>query len=181
MRAGDVVVLLQFSFVTQPSLVFSNSRSAARGAHEADLDVSACFNATDSTECLQRGFDAAGEFGQLVVVPATPSPWIVRPLYLRRNGSHIRLAPGAIIEARRAAPGENNFYAGYGDCLISIRHFLNDDAPPMNSWDKHKVYPTLPLRNISLSGGAGSTLRMWKEVREAVPSTTKRFNGAQSE
>ena len=102
MRAGDVVVLLQFSFVTQPSLVFSNSRGAARGAHEADLDVSACFNATDSTECLQRGFDAAGEFGQLVVVPAMPSPWIVRPLYLRRNGSHIRLAPGAIIEARHA-------------------------------------------------------------------------------
>ena len=33
----------------------------------------------------------------------------------------------------------------------------------MNSWDKHKQYTRLMQRNISLSGGAGSVLRMWKQ------------------
>ena len=169
MQARAVLFLLQLSVATRPSLVLSSRRDVFKGS--VDLDVASCFNGTDSTECLQRGFDAAGETGQLVIVPAMPTPWIVRPLYLRRNGSHVRLAAGAIIEARRAAAGENNFYAGYGDCLLSIRRFVDDAGPPMNSWDKHKLYPTLPLKNISLSGGAGSTLRMWKQVsREAVPS-----------
>ena len=34
---------------------------------------------------------------------------------------------------------------------------------PMNSFDKHTLYPTLPLSNISLSGGQGSVLGMWKQ------------------
>ena len=89
-------------------------------------------------------------------------PWIVRPLYMRRNGTHVRLAPGATIQARRAAPGKNDFYRGYNDCLLRIMRFLDDDEPPMNSFDKHRVYTTVPLSNVSLRGGAGSALRMWK-------------------
>ena len=140
-------------------------RGAAGGAEvgAADLDVRGCFDATDSTECLQRGFDAAAATGIELVVPAMPAgPWIVRPLYMRRNGTHVRLAPGAIIQARRAAAGKNDFYRGYNDCLLRIMRFLDDDEPPMNSFDKHRVYTTVPLSNVSLRGGAGSALRMWK-------------------
>ena len=33
----------------------------------------------------------------------------------------------------------------------------------MNAMDKHIQYARLPLRNISLSGGVGATLKMWKQ------------------
>jgi len=172
MRTSAVLVLVQGISVATRLVDTAVAVSGSNGVVQwlAHLDVAACFNETDSTECLQRGFDAAGETGLLLTVPAMPSPWIVKPLYLRRNGSHVRLAPDAVIEARRAAPGKNNFYSGYADCLISIRHFVNDKGPPMNSWDKHKVYPTLPLTDISLTGGPGSTLRMWKQVRKTANS-----------
>jgi hypothetical protein len=123
------------------------------------MDVRSCFNSTgDSTLCLQRGFDASASTGQPLVVPAMPTPWRVTPLYLRRNNTRVVLAPGAVIEAMRGPA----FFTGYSDCLLRFTHFVGDAAPPMGAWDKHAQYPTLPLRNISLLGGAGSVLRMWK-------------------
>jgi hypothetical protein len=138
-------------------------QSELAGATASSLDVRRCFNATDSTSCLQRGLDAAATSGQLLRVPAMPSPWVVTPLFLRRNGTHVRLGSGVIIEARRAAPGRSDFFAGYTDCLVRIMRFEGDAAPPMNSWDKHKRYPTLPLFNISLTADGSATLRMWKQ------------------
>ena len=123
------------------------------------MDVRSCFNSTgDSTRCLQRGFDAASSTGQPLMIPNMGRPWRVTPLFLRRNGTHVVLAPGVVIEAMRGPA----FFTGYSDCLLRFMHFVGDDAPPMGAWDKHRQYPTLPLRNVSLRGGAGSVLRMWK-------------------
>eukprot|EP01052_Picozoa_sp_SAG31_P001975 SAG31_NODE_66_length_28567_cov_30.222698_16_plen_551_part_00 len=132
-------------------------------AADSPLELRGCYNPVDSTACIQRGLDAAAATGRVLSIPRMPTSWVVTPLYIRRNGTHVHLDEGAVLEARRAAPGKSDFFAGFTDCLLRIMRFVGDRAPPMNSFNKSVAYPVLPLSNISLTGSEGATLRMWKQ------------------
>ena len=73
------------------------------------------FDAEDSTEAIQAAFDSGAAE---VVIPAMPSPWIVRPLNLRSD-QVVTLESGTVLLAK-----EGEFLGG-GDSLLTARDVEN--------------------------------------------------------
>lgn len=70
-----------------------------------------CWNAEDSTLCLQKALDSGAA---TVIVDRQASDWIVRPLFITNSNIEVVLEDGVAVRAKR---GE---YYGIGDCLIRI-------------------------------------------------------------
>jgi hypothetical protein len=69
----------------------------------------------DSTEFLQAAFDSDYP---IIIIPASPGPWITRPLVLPSNKT-IVFEPGALLQAKR---GE---FPGSGDSLLTGNDIQN--------------------------------------------------------
>jgi len=96
---------------------------------------SADYNATDATDVIQAALDSDVD---TVYIKNVNKPWIVRPLFVRKDTLTVILEPGTVLQAKSGA------YTGSHDCLFSV----GDGA-------YHKV------KNINLSGN-GATLKMLK-------------------
>jgi hypothetical protein len=73
---------------------------------------SACFDPTDSTECLEAALAVPAD---MVYLPAQVSPWVTsRPLFVTHSNQEIVLAAGAVIEAKAGC------FRDYESCLLTI-------------------------------------------------------------
>eukprot|EP01052_Picozoa_sp_SAG31_P013901 SAG31_NODE_848_length_11534_cov_8.897463_11_plen_504_part_00 len=102
-----------------------------------------CFgwNATDGTAALQAALDSRAH--TVWVRNVSGLPWTIQPVFLRSNTT-VRFAAGSLVVARRGAFHAKN------DSLINIGCAT--------------VGATCPtVTNVSLVGGLGATLRMWRE------------------
>ena len=70
----------------------------------------------DDTAVFQRALDSVAGQSLTLLVPASASPYLVKPLFVRSNTS-LQLAPGVVIQAA----------SGYGelDCLLTIKDATN--------------------------------------------------------
>jgi len=94
----------------------------------------------DATDAIQKALDTPNV--DAVTVEYTGRPWIVRPLFIRRDGRSLRLNPGVAIEAKPGA------FKDIHDCLLSV----------------------LGQENVTIEGH-GATLRMRKEDYTGTKST----------
>lgn len=100
------------------------------------------FDAADATGALQTAFGSGA--GLVIVDDVRGQPWIVRPLFLNASNIHVRLDPGVVVYAK-----QDEFH-GVGDSLLTVA----------------------AARNVTISGGAGSLLRMRRDDYAVPPRGT---------
>jgi hypothetical protein len=74
------------------------------------------FDPEDSTKFLQKALSSSA---RKIVIDKQSSPWIVRPVRLRRNNVEIVFEPGVEVVAKKGA------YQYYGDCLFRAHGIKN--------------------------------------------------------
>jgi hypothetical protein len=80
-------------------------------ASHRHISVGPCFDAVDSTDCLQK---ALQQPSVTVHVPKMGTPWFIQPLLINNSDVAVLFADGVVIEARRG------FFHGGTDSLFKI-------------------------------------------------------------
>lgn len=99
----------------------------------------------DHTAVVQAALNASGAHTVVLRNLSRPTPWVVTPLFIYRSDITLQFEPNAFLHAKRgracrAADAVTCFH-GTGDSMIKV----------------------LGQRNVSIVGGPGSTIRMWKQ------------------
>ena len=108
------------------------------------------FKATDSagqpdhTAVLQAALNVSGAHTVVLRNLSASTPWVATPLFLYRNDMTFRFEPNAFLHAKRGracrAAGAETCFHGRDDSMLRVA----------------------AARNVSIVGGPGSTIRMWK-------------------
>jgi hypothetical protein len=98
----------------------------------------------DHTAVVQAALNTSGAHTVVLRNLSASTPWVVTPLFIFRDDVTFQFEPNAFLHAKRGracrAAGANTCFHGTGDSMIKV----------------------LGKRNVSIIGGPGSTIRMWK-------------------
>ena len=101
--------LLRLAAVLGHALVPAVAQQAAR----PQLLLVGCFDAADSTACVEAAL-AATPPPRSIVLPAQPTPYLIaRPLFLRHSHQELVIRAGAVLEAKPGA------FRQFESCLLS--------------------------------------------------------------
>ena len=106
----------------------------------------------DHTEVIQAALNSTAHTVVLRNLSAA-TPWVSRPLFVTRSDSTLRFEARAFLHAKR---GRDCRRAGQPTCFSG-------------PWDS--MLQVLAPRNVSIVGGSGATIRMWRqdcELRTAL-------------
>ena len=98
----------------------------------------------DHTEVIQAALNSTAHTVVLRNLSAA-TPWVSRPLFVTRSDSTLRFEARAFLHAKR---GRDCRRAGQPTCFSG-------------PWDS--MLQVLAPRNVSIVGGSGATIRMWRQ------------------